>query len=448
MTLRGVPFDSSPLLAGLGPLASASTAPARLRPAHVLYGGAHLWKVSTLGRAGEIARETLAEVAPDDASFGRVFGLPHALAGAVRAQVETKLARSPVDDYRIDFEDGYGVRSDDEEDAAAIAAARSVAALASGEAAPHSLPPFLGIRVRALAGRTARRSLRTIDRFFATWTELGLAALPATSFVITLPKVESPAEVRVLAESLAGHERALGWPPRTLGLEIMLETPRAFVDGGALSLPALVAAADDRCRGAHFGAYDFLSSLGVPAEAQDLSHPACVLARSLAKLSLAGTDVGLADGATLRLPLVRHRATPGASLDEGLRAENRAGLGEALAQHAGNVDRALREGYLQGWDLHPAQLVARWAAVFAFYARGRDGALARLRGFCDRAARATSLAGTFDDAASALGLVGFFVDGVALGAFLADDVERDLGVTLDVLARRDFGEIVAARAAT
>lgn len=433
------PFDSSALLVGLSP--PAAPKPLGPRPAHVLYGGAHLWKTTTLPRASELALATLAEAAPDDTSFGELFGLSSALARAVRAQVATKLAHAPVDDYRIDFEDGYGVRSDEEEDAAAVDVARS---LADAFAARTPLPPFLGIRIRALSGATAARSLRTLDRFFGAWTASAIPAPEALSFVVTLPKVERAAEVSALAAALTGHERALGWAPGTLGLEIMVETPAALCTPDGLALAGLVDAAGSRCRAAHFGAYDYLSSLGVPAEAQGLGHPSCVLARALMKLALVGKGVGLSDGATIVLPLPRDRGTPAAPLDDAQRAGNRRAVRDALAVHGQNVERALREGYLQGWDLHPAQLVARWAAVFAFYARAYPEAAARLRGFVDRAARANALAGAFDDAASALGLVGFFVDGVGLGAFSRETVERDLGVSLDVLAGRDFSQIVSA----
>lgn len=445
-SLSSSAFSSADLLATLPPADAPVVVPSR--PAQVLYAGAHLWKSTTLQRAGELARSTFVEATPDAASFSEVFALPLELATEVRTRVEAKLAVAPIDDYRVDFEDGYGVRSDEDEDAAAEASAHVLAALVGTGAG--ALPPFFGIRVRALSPATRARSLRTLDRFFASLRAGADAGVDATEllptrFVVTLPKVESPAEVAVLARALAGHERALGLSEGRIGLEIMVETPRALVSpSGSWALRALVDAGGGRVVAAHFGAYDYLSSLGIAGADQGLDHPSCVLARSMMKLSLADVPVGLSDGATIALPLPLHRAS-----ERPLSAEqhlaNQVAVRQALSLHATNVTRALREGFRQGWDLHPAQLVARWAAVFAFYARERRASVARLRGFLERAARATALGGVFDDAASALGLVTFFVDGVAAGALDRGDVEAALGISVETLATRDFSRITAAR---
>ena len=45
---------------------------------------------------------------------------------ALEARVRDKLAAEPIEDLRIDFEDGYGLRRDAEEDAAARAAATAL----------------------------------------------------------------------------------------------------------------------------------------------------------------------------------------------------------------------------------------------------------------------------------------------------------------------------------
>ena len=56
------------------------------------------------------------------------LGIDEALAPRVAARVLDKLATEPIEDLRLDFEDGYGIHSDDEEDAHAVAAASAVTA--------------------------------------------------------------------------------------------------------------------------------------------------------------------------------------------------------------------------------------------------------------------------------------------------------------------------------
>ena len=436
MIERAAP-GSLALLAALPPAPPSPNRPDR--PSQVLYAGAHLWKAETLSRAAELARTTLAEAAPDDATFAEIFGLPAAIAREVRPRVAAKLSTQPIEDYRIDFEDGYGIRSDEEEDAAAANASRTLALLSDR----GTLPPFIGIRLKSLSAATRQRSFRTLDAFFAARTTSD-PPLPR-GFVVTLPKVEAPVEVEVLSRALEGHERTSGLPSGSLRLEIMVESPAALVgDDGSFALRRLVLAGGGRCVAAHFGAYDYTASLGIAASDQRLDHPACTLARALIKLSLAGLPVGVSDGATTVLPLSVHR---GQALTVAQHEENLTSIRRALALHAGNVDAALREGYTQGWDLHPAQLVARYTAIFAYYARGRAAAVGRLCGFLDRAAQATRLGATFDDAATALGLVQFFLDGIRMGALPRADVEADLRVTPDALASRSFSTILAARRA-
>jgi hypothetical protein len=95
----------------------------RRQPVHTVYGGAHLFRAGTSRRLGELAERALADYAPDPAALALAAGIPHALADTVYARVKEKLQREPVEDFRIDFEDGYGIRPDEEEDATADAAA-------------------------------------------------------------------------------------------------------------------------------------------------------------------------------------------------------------------------------------------------------------------------------------------------------------------------------------
>jgi len=246
----------------------------------------------------------------------------------------------------------------------------------------------------------------------------------------------------VLLERL---ERAHGLAPLTLRCELMLETPQAILgEDGRVPLRALVAAAGGRCRGVHFGVYDYTAALGVAAADQGLGHPAAVFARQVAQVALAGSGVTLSDGAVTRLPIAptarpkRRRAHTGAG-----RSEPRGGARRVAHALRGGA-AALREGWAQGWDLHPAQLPTRHAAVIAHYLEGRDEATARLRALVERAARVCVHGDAMDDAATGQGLLNFFVRGIASGA-LTESEALATGLTLEELRSRDFTRIVGAR---
>ena len=96
-----------------------------------------------------------------------MLGIEAGLGEAGLPRVLDKLKREPVEDFRIDFEDGYGNRPDDEEDGHAESAASEVAqGLAAG-----TLPPFIGIRIKPLSNELHARSLRTLDIFVTALTK-------------------------------------------------------------------------------------------------------------------------------------------------------------------------------------------------------------------------------------------------------------------------------------
>lgn len=409
------------------------------RPVHVVYGGAHLFRADTAPRLGALARRAFADYAPDPAALAEALGWdgPGAstgpdLARVVHARVEAKLATEAVEDYRIDFEDGYGVRADDEEDAHAVAAAEAVA---EGLAA-STLPPFLGIRVKPFSGESRERAVRTLDLFLTTLLHAGGGRLPA-NFVVTLPKVTIPAQGAVLAAVLEKLEPALGLPPAAIPVEVLIETPQILVDhAGRSAIPALRAALGPRLRSAHLGAFDLTAALEISAVHQSLDHPACDFARLAMQIALAGTGVWVADSVTTELPIPPHRApAEGPPLDTAALAENRAVVHAAWRRHARNVEHALARGIYQGWDLHPAQLPARYAALYRLFLAERDALGARLRNFLEARARATRVGHVFDDAASARGLVNHVLRAVDCGAFSADEVVALTGVSRDELRR-------------
>jgi citrate lyase beta subunit len=396
------------------------------QPVHTVYGGAHLFTADTAPRLGALALRVLQDFAPDADTFARAILLtPGVDPEAVYQRMRDKLRREPVEDFRLDFEDGYGVRSEAEEDATAIAGAAEVArGLAGG-----TLPPFIGIRLKSLSGELARRAVRTLDLFLATL--LDRAGRLPPGFTVTLPKITAADQVAALADTCDRLEERHGLAGGTLRVELMVETPQAILDpDGRCPLLALVRAARGRAVGAHFGVYDYTAALGITAAQQRVRHAACDLARGLMQIALAGTGIRLSDGATNVIP-VGERDT----------------VWRAWRTHVKDVRHALATGYSQGWDLHPAQLPTRYAAVFAFFLAGRDAAAARLRAFVDQAARASLVGDVFDDAATGQGLLNFFLRGLNCGAFTEDEL-RATGLTAGELRSRSFLRILEARRAT
>jgi citrate lyase beta subunit len=405
---------------------------------HTVYGGAHLFEADSAPKLGELALKTLGEYAPGPQVLAEALGLS-AHAESVYARVKAKLAREPVEDYRIDFEDGYGHRSDAEEDAEAVRAAREVArGMKAG-----SLPPFIGIRIKPLSTELHARAVRTLDIFLTTLAGATTGALPP-GFVVTLPKVTIPEQVEAAAQLVARLEKKTRLPAGAVKLEIMVETPQSVLGrDGRVPLRALVEAGAGRCRGAHFGAYDYTAACQITATEQALDHPACDFARHVMQVSLAGSGVLLSDGATSILPLPPHRADARGLAADQVR-ENHTVVRRAWRLHYDHVRHSLAQGYYQGWDLHPAQLPTRYAAVYAFFLEGLDAAARRLRGFTDKAARASLLGEVFDDAATGQGLLNFFLRGASCSALNSEEVARS-GLTVDEIQSRSFLKILEGR---
>jgi hypothetical protein len=253
--------------------------------------------------------------------------------------------------------------------------------------------------------------------------------------------------VTLLAAALAALEERLGLRDGELRLELMIETPQSiFGLDGRVAPPALVEAARGRCVAAHFGTYDYTASLDVTAFQQTMDHPACDFARHLLQVALAGTGVALSDGATNVLPVPPHRQAAGDDgLSEAQRMENRAVVHAAWRLHYRHVRHSLRHAYYQGWDLHPAHLPTRYAAVYSFFLEGLDAAAGRLRNFVAQAAKATLVGDVFDDAATGQGLLNYFLRSLNCGAVDEAEVVSRTGLTPDELRTRSFVRILEAR---
>ncbi|MDT7543640.1 MAG: hypothetical protein QOE33_3544 [Acidobacteriota bacterium] len=431
---------------------------ARRQPVHTVYGGAHLFKADTARRLGALALRSLAEFAPDAATLSRavrMFGdeAAHndssqtlkdstaALSETIYARVVEKLNREPVEDFRIDFEDGYGNRPDAEEDGHAESAASEVArGIKEG-----TLSPFIGIRIKPFTEELRARSFRTLDIFLSTLVEQSGGQLPA-NFVVTLPKITTPEQVAALASIYDAIEPRLGLAAGSLRFEIMVETTQSIFDShGRVALPLLLAAARGRCTAAHFGTYDYTAACQITAAHQHMTHPACDFAKHVMQVSLSGTGVWLSDGATNIMPVAPHRAVEGQQLTPEQTQENRASVHRAWRLHFEHVRHSLTGGFYQGWDLHPAQLPTRYAAVYSFFLESLDAASERLRNFVEKAAKATLVGDVFDDAATGQGLLNYFLRATNCGAITEDEATRLSGLTPEELRSGSFVKILKGR---
>jgi citrate lyase beta subunit len=397
--------------------------PAR-QPVHTVYGGAHLFKADIASKLGAVALKALQDHAPDPATLAEVFGLDESLAKRIHVRVVEKLATEPVEDYRIDFEDGFGQRPDNEEDAAVLAAADEVAA---GLRA-NILPPGIGIRIKPLSEEFKRRSLRTFDLFLTRLLERTGGTFPP-NFVVTLPKITSHDQVTAMASACDAFEYWRDIPPDQLRFELMIETTQSvFAPDGAVALPRLVAEGGGRVVAAHFGTYDYTAACGITAAHQHMLHPVCDMAKQVMQIALAGTGIWLSDGATNVMPV-----------------GSRDAVHQAWRLHSTHVRHSLENGFYQGWDLHPAQLPSRYATVYAFFLDGLEAASERIRTFIERAARASLVGEVFDDAATGQGLLNYFLRAMNCGAITEAEAVQMSGLSTAELRSRSFVRIMSAR---
>jgi citrate lyase beta subunit len=435
-------------------------------PVHVVYGGADRYSSDTPRKLGDIALKTLQEHAPNFAAIASAVGLsgneklptdPDGItkldrqigrsqskaraenfaawfAWTVYRKTIAKLEQEPVEDFRIDFEDGYGFRLDDEEDSDAIRAATEMsAAFQNG-----TLPPFCGFRIKSLAPETRKRGLRTLELFLTSFVE-GCGEKFPENFVVTLPKITDKKQVRELCDRLKKFEKKNKLPPGSIGVELMIETPQSIYDrSGNIGLRSLVDAAKGRCTSAHFGAFDYTAALGIVSTYQHLNHAACDLARHLMLVNLTPVGVRLSDSVTTKLPVAIHRK---GRLNKTQIRENRDSVCDGWREHFTNVNRSMQNGFYQSWDLHPNQLPARFAAVYSFFIEAANSMACRLNENFARSTKATLTGNAFDDAASAEGILNFFRKGLGCGAFDAKEIKKMIGVSADELCTLTFSEL-------
>lgn len=323
-------------------------------------------------------------------------------AGLIEA-VASKLEREPIEDLRLDAEDGYGDHPEREDRDVVDMATQLAAAMERGLETP-----FIGTRFKCFEAPTRRRGLRTLDLFLSTLMDRA-GRLP-DGLVLTLPKVTTVEQVEVMTGVLDRIEDALGLPAKRLGFEVQAETPQIILGpDGTATAATLLRAGDGRITSLHYGTYDYSASLGIDAAYQSMEHPAADFAKHVLQLAVAGTGVHLSDGSTNILPIGENAPA-------------------AWALHARLVRRHLELGIHQGWDLHPAQLVTRYLATYAYYRDGFDAAAQRLANYLGNVQSAI-----MDEPATAKALAGFLQRGLACGAVGASDLTR-YGLTAEQVA--------------
>lgn len=362
------------------------------QPIHTVYVPADGFTAATVSEWGAQAFAALDEHGSDAAELSAAVGLPADTVAELLPRVRAKLAAEPIEDLRIDFEDGYGPRPDAEEDAAAVAAAAALAELFAGTGSAPK-PIRAGIRFKCFEAATRARGVRTLGLFVGTLAEAGAID---ERFIITLPKVTAVEQVTALVHALEALEAQHELAARALRFEIQIETPQSILaaDGTAL-VARLIHASEVRCTGLHYGTYDYSASCGIVGRYQSMEHPTADHAKAVMQVAAAGTGVELSDGSTNVLPVGdRDRVQTG------------------WATHARLVQRSLERGFYQGWDLHPAQLPTRFLATYAFFRDGLDVTLRRLAAYAG-VGEATEY---LDEPATAAALADTVVRGLECGA--------------------------------
>ncbi len=437
------------------------------QPIHTVYGGANLFKSNTTKSLGKVALNSLLTYAPNFIEFAKAFNLqgsdalpdkeqdqlklvqeieglskeelknnPAGFSYNIYSKVIDKLEKEAVEDFRIDFEDGFGNRSDKEEDETAENAALQVAK----GIVDQTLSPFIGIRIKPFTEELKERGLRTLDIFLSTLLTKTKGVLP-NNFVVMLPKVTISEQIIALVTFFEIIEEKFNLETGSLKMEFMVETTQSIMThNGTNPLYQFILASKGRCIATHFGTYDYTASCNITAKYQEMDHPVCDFAHHMTKVALAHTGIWLSDGATNTMPIGPHRG----ELTNQQKEENKIVVHRAWRKGYDHIRHSLWNGYYQGWDLNPAQLPMRYTAVYAFFLESYDDAVLRLKTFVEKAARATLIGDVFDDAATGQGLLNYFLKALNSGAISEEEVLAT-GLTLDEIKTRSFAKILKGR---
>lgn len=389
------------------------------QPIHTFYGGAQLFKRDTFEKIRGISLGIFTEYCEDSDRFREIFNLDsHPLQKSTTERVYHKILKKleteAVEDYRIDFEDGFGYRKEEEEDEYAVSSAVEAAELFK----EGTLPALFGIRIKPLSPGLAQRAVKTLELFISTFVAKSGGKLPPV-FIVTLPKVSKSEQLSILNDALHKLEAKLHLPKHSILTEVMIETPEIIAEK---YLAKIVQVGGNRLLGGHLGVYDLKSAFGVSGVFQQMQHPYCDYARTMMKIILGRSGIRCVDGVTNIMPVAPNKSTPASPLPNHLRQENIKTVTNGWRESYKDIRHSLRMGFYQGWDVHPGQIVSRLAAVYSFFIEEYQTSAKRMQGFLVNSAQATLYKGVFDDAASGYGLLNFFRYGFECGAFDENDL--------------------------
>lgn len=378
--------------------------PTSWQPVHTVYVPADRVDARTPRRWGESALELMDAYLGDPGVVARVTGMDEALAAQVLPRVRETLAGRPVEDLRVDFEDGYGRRPDATEDDDLAAAVEAMRVWGDTRGVADGAPRSYGMRIKCLEPAYRDRGLRTLVVGVAGVADGG--ELPE-GFVVTLPKATSTDQVAAMVAACVRIEEGLGLVERSLRFEIQVETPQAILgsDGSAV-VARLVHAAKGRCTGLHYGTFDYSAGLGIAAVHQSAEHPAADHAKATMQVAAAQTGVRVSDGSTNVVAF-------------GAREDAEA----TWALHHRLVTRALERGFYQGWDMHPGHLPTRYLATYAFFRASLPASARRLRGYLEN-----SGGEVMDEPATARMLAQGVLRGLRCGAVDEGEVQEAAGL--------------------
>lgn len=371
------------------------------QPVHTVYVPADRFGAGTVREWGTEALRLLDTFAPDAPTLAAATGFDPGEVSEAYDAVRGKLQVEPVEDLRVDLEDGYGLRPDDVEDAHLRGTVEAFRRMADD----GTRPPWFGVRFKSFEAPTRARGVRTLTQVVGAFADGG--ALP-DGFTLTLPKVTSVAQVEAMVTACERLEHAYGLGAGAITFEIQVETAQSIMAAdGTAAVAQMIGAAQGRASSLHYGTFDYSAGLGIAAAYQSLDHPAADHAKFVMQVAAAQTGVRMSDGST-----------------------NVVAFGDAQQAaatwrlHAGLVDRSLVRGIYQGWDMHPGHLVSRYLATYTFFRRAAPSAAARLKAYVARVE-----GDVMDEPATARMLSHALLRGMRCGAVDSGDVAAATGLT-------------------
>ncbi len=354
---------------------------------HTFYGGAQLFQVNTLEKCAQKSLAFFRQVFPSVLELSQFLAEDDFTSEQMKlifSRLEKKLNTSAIEDFRIDFEDGLGLRSGAEEDFFAQKAGEIVCDVR------QNFSGRIGLRLKSPERATLQRCKRTFKIFFDAFFKQGNNLKPDGFFIVTLPKVKNSKSIQHFVNFVRQYCRKKKISSAFFKYEIMVETAEIARSIHRIApLSKITDYLGTRLLGLHIGIYDYLSELGVPPSAQGQNH---FFIQQLEYFLVSNfSHLEISDGVNQSIP-------------------NSGNLMEAMkilkCQYRLNLEKMDR-GINRGWDIHPFQLVARYLALICFFEKNTANMQQRYENFTNSNQKAQKLGVIFDDAASMRGVESF-----------------------------------------